>query len=201
MEMSLRNILLALAILIVIILGYAIEDTFGDVTSSGSTTNTQSNNAGSNTAITGGYESSTTYQSGSSSNTTTTNTTNNSTNQKTAVAPSNAPAMSVYGQGSCVIPLSLGMTTIGFAFSAGNYYIDQECERRKKAELLNKLGMKVASISLMCQDEDVWQSMWDAGTPCPINGLIGDDAKQAWLKKKKEWNGKPIPSGAIKHKR
>ena len=53
MEMSLRSILLALAIFIVIILGYAIEDTFGDVTSSGSTTNTQSNNAGSNTAITG----------------------------------------------------------------------------------------------------------------------------------------------------
>ena len=156
MEMSIRKLLLAVIIFTVIILGYAIEDAVSDVTSSGATTNTQSNNAGSNTAITGGYESSTTYQSGSSSNSTTTNTTNNSTNQKTAVNTSSAPAMSVYGQDSCVIPLSLGMTTIGFSFSAGNYYKDEACEKRKKIKLLNALSMKVAAISLACSDKDVW---------------------------------------------
>ena len=154
-----------------------------DVTSSGATTNTQTNNAGSNTAITGGYESSTTYQSGSSSNTTTTNTTNNSTNQKTAVNTSSAPAMSVYGQDSCVIPLSIGMTVIGFSTSMGTYYHDEECERRKKSKLLNGLGMKVAAISLMCQDKDVWQAMMDAGTPCPIDGLIGEEARKRWNEK------------------
>ena len=180
MEMSLRKLLLAVIIFTVIILGYAIEDAVSDVTSSGATTNTQSNNAGSNTAITGGYESSTTYQSGSSSNSTTTNTTNNSTNQKTAVNTSSAPAMSVYGQDSCVIPLSIGMTVIGFSTSMGTYYHDMECERRKKAKLLNGLGMKVAAISLMCQDKSVWKSMMDAGTPCPIDGLIGEQAKQRW---------------------
>lgn len=151
-----------------------------DVTSSGATTNTQSNNAGSNTAITGGYESSTTYQSGSSSNSTTSNTTNNSTNQETAVNPANAPAMSVYGQDSCVIPLSLGVTVIGFSTSMGTYYHDMECERRKKSKLLNALGMKVAAISLMCQDKSVWRSMMNAGTPCPIDGLIGEQAKKRW---------------------
>ena len=140
MEMSVRKLLLAVIIFTVIILGYAIEDAVSDVTSSGATTNTQSNNAGSNTAITGGYESSTTYQSGSSSNTTTTNTTNNSTNQKTAVNTSSAPAMSVYGQDSCVIPLSIGMTVIGFSTSMGTYYHDMECERRKKAKLLNGIN-------------------------------------------------------------
>jgi len=50
--------------MLVIIALLSIENAISDVTSSGSTTNTQSNNAGSNTAITGGYESSTTYQSG-----------------------------------------------------------------------------------------------------------------------------------------
>lgn len=153
---------------------------YADVTSSGATTNTQSNNAGSNTAITGGYESSTTYQSGSSSNSTTTNTTNNSTNQETAVNPANAPAMSVYGQDSCVIPLSLGVTVIGFSTSMGTYYHDMECERRKKSKLLNALGMKVAAISLMCQDKTVWRSMMNAGTPCPVDGLIGEQAKKRW---------------------
>jgi hypothetical protein len=160
-------------------------DAMGDVTSSGSTTNTQSNNAGSNTAITGGYESSTTYQSGSSSNTTTNNETNNSTNQKTATNSSSAPAMSVYGQDSCVIPLSVGVTTIGVSFSAGNYYVDENCERRKSATLLSKFGMKVAAISLMCQDPTVFDAMWNAGTPCPFEGLIGDKAKQKWLDQRK----------------
>jgi len=196
--------------LLVIILAYGIADAIGDVTSSGSTTNTQSNNAGSNTAITGGYESSTTYQSGSSSSTTTNNETNNSTNQKTAVNSASAPSMSVYGQDSCVIPLAAGVTVIGFSGSFGSYMVDEECERRKSVAVLAKLGMKVAAISLMCQDENVWQAMMDAGTPCPIEGLIGAKAKERWMEKRRKeltggtqtkpsmtWNEKPIPSGNI----
>ena len=193
--------LIIIALLIVLL---SIESAVSDVTSSGSTTNTQSNNAGSNTAITGGYESSTTYQSGSSSNSTTNNETNNSTNQETAVNSSNAPSMSVYGQDSCVIPLAAGVTVIGFSGTFGSYMRDDECERRKSTSVLAKLGMKVAAISLMCQEENVWQSMWDAGTPCPIDGLIGEKAKARWTEiggfhqpQADEWNGKPIPSGMI----
>ena len=182
--------------MIVIILMYGISEAISDVTSSGSTTNTQSNNAGSNTAITGGYESSTTYQSGSSSNSTTTNTTNNSTNAETAVNSASAPSMSVYGQDSCVIPLSAGWSVIGFSGSFGSYIRDSQCERRKASAVLAKLGMKVASISLMCQDKNVWQAMMDAGTPCPIDGLIGDKAKQRW-KEVNEKNTTAISNTAI----
>ena len=173
-------------IMIVIILAYGIADAIGDVTSSGATTNTQTNTAGTNTAITGGYESSTTYQSGSSSNSTTNNETNNSTNTKTAVNPSNAPSMSVYGQDSCVIPLAAGITVIGFSGSFGSYYTDPDCQRRKSVDVLAKLGMKVAAISLMCQDENVWEAMMMAGTPCPIDGLIGEKAKAKWIEKRKQ---------------
>ena len=181
-----KKILKGFGILGLLILALCLENAIADVTSSGSTTNTQSNNAGSNTAITGGYESATTYQSGSSSNSTTTNSTDNTTNQKTATNTSSAPSMSVYGQDSCVIPLSVGVTTIGISLSMGNYYIDKMCERRKSAVLLSKLGMKVASISLMCQDKNVWEAMMNAGTPCPIDGLIGDQAKARWIEKRKE---------------
>ncbi len=173
-------------VILAAILIYGITDAIGDVTSSGSTTNTQSNNAGSNTAITGGYESSTTYQSGSSSNSTTNNETNNSTNQKTAVNSASAPSMSVYGQDSCVIPLASGITIIGFSGSFGTYVTDESCERRKSIAVLAKLGMKVAAISLACQDENIWQAMMDAGTPCPIDGLIGDKAKAKWIEKRKQ---------------
>ena len=157
----------AVFLLFLLILLLGIDSALSDVTSSGSTTNTQSNNAGSNTAITGGYESSTTYQSGSSSNSTTTNTTNNSTNQETAVNSSSAPGMSVYGQDSCVIPLAAGVTVIGFSGSFGSYMIDEECERRKASAVLAKLGMKVAAISLMCQDVGVWQACLLYTSPSP----------------------------------
>jgi len=185
-------------ILLLTILVLGIADALGDVTSSGATTNTQSNNAGSNTAITGGYESSTTYQSGSSSNTTTTNSTNNNTNTKTAVNSSSAPAMSVYGQDSCVIPLAAGITVIGFSGTYGSYYTDPNCERRKSVSVLAKLGMKVAAISLMCQDENVWLAMASSATYCPIDGLIGEAAKKRWEEvggfhrtKQKTYNTKP----------
>ena len=202
--------LLAIIIFIIIILGYAIEDAISDTTSSGSTTNNQTSTTGSQTAITGGYsqETTTTYQSGSSSNTTTNSTTNNNNETETAVNSSNAPSMSVYGQDSCVIPLAAGVTVIGFSGSFGSYMRDEECERRKKSKLLKSLGMSVASISIMCQDYDVWRSMADSGTWCPIDGLIGEQAKARWQEvggfyrtKTKTWNGEPIPSGAIKHKR
>ena len=156
-----------------------------DVTSSGSTENTQTNQSGGNTAITGGYESSTTYQSGSESTTTTNNDTTNTTNAKTAANSSSAPAMSVYGQDSCVIPLAAGITVIGFSGTFGSYFVDPQCERRKATAVLAKLGMKVAAISLMCQDENVWQAMMMAGTPCPIDGLIGEKAKAKWIEKRK----------------
>ena len=169
-------------IAIIILLG--IENAVSDVTSSNSTSN-QTNVSGGNTSIQG-YEATTTYQSGSSSNTTTNNETNNSTNTKTAVNPSNAPAMSVYGQDSCVIPLAAGITVIGFSGTYGSYYTDPACELRKKSKLLNKLGMKVAAISLMCQDDAVFDAMMNAGTPCPVDGLIGEQAKARWLEKRKE---------------
>ena len=172
-------------VLVFFIILLCIESAFADVTSSGATTNSQQNTTGSNTAITGGYEAATTYQSGSSSNTTTTNSTDNSNKTKNAVNSSSAPAMSVYGQDSCVIPLAAGITVIGFSGTFGSYYADPNCERRKSVAVLSKLGMKVAAISLMCQDENVWQSMMMAGTPCPVDGLIGEQAKARWIEKRK----------------
>ena len=181
------KVLKGLGILVVVILALCLENAIADVTSSGSTTNTQSNNAGSNTAITGGYESATTYQSGSSSNSTTSNETNNSSNTKTAVNSSSAPAMSVYGQDSCVIPLAAGITVIGFSGTFGSYFVDPDCSRRKMAKLLSQvMGMKVAGITLLCQDENVWEAMMNAGTPCPIDGLIGEKAKARWIEKRKD---------------
>ena len=40
--------------------------------------------------------------------------------------------------------------------------------------------MKVAAVSVMCQDERVFTAMMNAGTPCPVDGKIGDQARTIW---------------------
>ena len=42
------------------------------------------------------------------------------------------------------------------------------------------MGMRVAAVSLMCQDYRVFSAMQMAGTPCPYEGMIGEEAALAW---------------------
>ena len=143
---------------------------------------TQTNTSGSNTAIEGGYTSTatTTYQSGSSSNSTTSNTTNSNT--RSAPPSSSAPSYNSMTQDVCAVGVSVGVQTFGIGISGGKHAIDKNCERLKLARILNDFGMKVAAVAILCQDERVFESMIQAGTPCPIDGKIGNEAKQLWSK-------------------
>jgi len=143
---------------------------------------TQTNVSGSNTAIEGNYssESSTTYQSGSSSNTTTSSTTNS--NIKSAPPSSSAPSYNSMTQDVCAVGASVGVQTFGVGLSGGKHFIDKNCERLKLARILNDFGMKVAAVAILCQDERVFESMIQAGTPCPIDGKIGKNALALWTK-------------------
>ena len=143
---------------------------------------TQTNTSGSNTAIEGGYTSTstTTYQSGSSSNSTTNSTTNSNT--KSAPPSASSPSYNSMTQDVCAVGGSLGIQTFGLGVSGGKHFIDKNCERLKLARILNDFGMKVAAVAILCQDERVFESMIQAGTPCPIDGKIGKEAKQLWGK-------------------
>ena len=143
---------------------------------------TQHNTSGSNTAIEGGYTSSatTTYQSGSSSNSTTTN--NSTSNVKSAPPSAGAPSYNSMTQDVCAVGVSLGVQTFGIGISGGKHVIDKNCERLKLARILNDFGMKVAAVAILCQDERVFESMIQAGTPCPIDGKIGKEAEKLWSK-------------------
>ena len=143
---------------------------------------TQTNTSGSNTAIEGGYTSTatTTYESGSSSNSTTTNTTNS--NIRSAPPSAGAPSYNSMTQDVCAVGVSMGVQTFGIGLSGGKHVIDKNCERLKLARILNDFGMKVAAVAILCQDERVFESMIQAGTPCPIDGKIGKDAQALWSK-------------------
>ena len=141
---------------------------------------TQSNVSGTNTAIEGGYESTTTYQSGSES---TSNTTNSTTsNIRSSPPTSSAPSYNSMTQDVCAVGASAGLQTFGIGVSCGKHFIDKNCERLKLARILNDFGMKVAAVAILCQDERVFESMIQAGTPCPIDGRIGKEAMNLWEK-------------------
>ena len=143
---------------------------------------TQTNVSGSNTAIEGGYTSTatTTYETGSES----TSTTNNTTNSDIRSSPPQAaaPSYNSMTQDVCAVGASAGIQTFGVGISGGKHFIDKNCERLKLARILNDFGMKVAAVAILCQDERVFESMIQAGTPCPIDGKIGKEAKALWKK-------------------
>ena len=143
--------------------------------------NNQTNVSGSNTSIEGGYTGgAATYESGSSSSTTTNSTSNS--NIRSAPPTAGAPSYNSMTQDVCAVGASVGVQTFGVGVSGGKHFIDKNCERLKLARILNDFGMKVAAVAILCQDERVFESMIQAGTPCPIDGKIGKDALVLWNK-------------------
>ena len=146
--------------------------------------NTQSNQTGSNTQITGGYTSTTTNNNDGQTNTTTNTTTNNSTTNGSDVPvnSANAPSFSAMSQDVCSTGISGSVSTLGFGVSGGKHIRDLNCERIKLSKVLFDFNMKIAAVSLLCQDARVYMAMKSAGTPCPWDGKIGPDAQAMWDK-------------------
>ncbi len=147
--------------------------------------NTQTNESGSNTNITGGYESTTTttYEDGATNSTTSTSTTtSSSTGSNIPVNSANSPSYSAMSQDVCSMGVSGSISTLGFGASVGKHVRDLNCERIKLSKVLYDYGMKVAAVSILCQDERVFEAMQMAGTPCPFEGKIGSEAMAQWNK-------------------
>jgi hypothetical protein len=92
-----------------------------------------------------------------------------------------APSMMSYSQDLCTTGVSGAVQTQILGFSAGKTMRDQNCERLKLSKTLFDMGMRVAAVSLLCQDLRVFQAMLEAGTPCPFDGQIGEKAKVEWI--------------------
>jgi len=187
-----RSIGIAVVITVCMLWAFSalMDSAMADVTGAGSTTNDQvtSGSSSSNTAITGGYhsEATTNYQSGSSQSTTTTNTTNNNNNSYTGdtrtVPSASAPGISAMSQDLCTVGVGIGIQKPLIGGSIGITKRDMNCERMKLAKLLFDFNMKVSAVAILCQDARVFQSMVMAGTPCPFQGKIGDEALAEWNK-------------------
>lgn len=155
------------------------------------TVNSTSNNTNTNN--------NTNVNTNTSNNTNTNNNTNNSTSNNTNTNNNNnksdvtqtikspppsaiAPTVNAGGNDTCTVSYSAAVQSQILGIAGGGHVRDLNCERLKNAKTLYNMGMKVASVSLMCQDSRVFEAMEMAGTPCPFNGKIGEEAKELWAK-------------------
>lgn len=107
----------------------------------------------------------------------------NSTSTTTVKSPpptAVAPAVTNINNDVCAVGFSGAAQTQILGISFGGTTTDYNCERLKLAKTLYDMGMKVAAVSTLCQDERVFTAMMNAGTPCPVDGKIGEQAKAIW---------------------
>ena len=104
----------------------------------------------------------------------------------------NSPSVVVNNSDVCKTAVAGAVQTQILGISSGITVTDENCERIKLARSLYASGMKVASVSILCQDARVWDSMTMAGTPCPYMGSIGQDAETGWKE-----NMDMIPEGSV----
>ena len=146
-------------------------------------TQTFNNNNVTSSSTTTSSTAATVNQNINSGSMTNTNVNQNDTIQRVIQAPPTtvAPAMMSGGNSDlCTTGTSGAVQTQLFGASAGGTVKDENCERLKLSKTLFDMGMKVAAVATMCQDRRVWDAMISAGTPCPIDGKIGQEAKSLW---------------------
>ena len=116
----------------------------------------------------------------STSNSTSYSKSDSTTTVKSPPPTAVAPAVTVINSDVCAVAASGAVQTQILGISMGGTMTDKNCERLKLARGVYDMGMKVAAVAIMCQDERVFAAMMNAGTPCPVDGKIGEAAKEIW---------------------
>jgi len=90
------------------------------------------------------------------------------------------PSVNSSSSDLCTVGVAGAVQTQILGVSTGETVRDENCERLKISKTLYDMGMKVAAVSVLCQDRRVYDAMEMAGTPCPFLGKIGDQASDEW---------------------
>jgi hypothetical protein len=91
-----------------------------------------------------------------------------------------APGITSINSDLCAVGVSGAAQTQILGIAIGSTFVDKNCERLKLSKTLYDMGMKVAAVATLCQDERVFTAMMNAGTPCPVDGKIGEQAREIW---------------------
>ena len=107
-------------------------------------------------------------------------TSNSTTTIKSPPPTAVAPNITSINNDLCAVGVSGAAQTQILGIAIGSTFVDKNCERLKLSKTLYDMGMKVAAVATLCQDERVFTAMMNAGTPCPVDGKIGNEAKVVW---------------------
>ena len=103
----------------------------------------------------------------------------------------NAPVLPNSNSDICKVGIGGAVQNNVLGIATGVLIDDELCQLLKLSRSQFAYGMKVSAVAILCQDPRVWDSMTDAGTPCPVRGLIGAEAEQYWAD-----NPHEIPEGS-----
>ena len=93
----------------------------------------------------------------------------------------NAPVLPNSNSDICKVGIGGAVQNNVLGIATGVLVDDELCQLLKLSRSQYAFGMKVSAVAILCQDARVWDSMADAGTPCPVRGFIGAEAEQYWL--------------------
>ena len=116
-----------------------------------------------------------------------------------APSTASAPSVIVNNQDVCTTGASAAVQTQILGIAGATVNTDENCERLKLSRALYGMGMKVAAVSVLCQDPRVFDAMEMAGTPCPYFGTIGETAQAGWDSHPEDKPGYKEPSNAKKY--
>ena len=103
----------------------------------------------------------------------------------------NAPTIMNNNSDICKVGVGASVQNNVVGVATGVVIDDELCQKLKLSRSMYAYGMKVAAVSILCQDARVWDAMTDAGTPCPARGSIGAEAAEYWTD-----NPDEIPDGS-----
>jgi hypothetical protein len=103
----------------------------------------------------------------------------------------NAPSIINSNSDICKVGVGGSVQNNVLGVATGVLIDDKLCQKLKLSRSMYQYGMKVAAVSILCQDYRVYDAMTDAGTPCPYKGSIGVEAQEGW-----ESNPSDIPDGS-----
>jgi len=79
--------------------------------------------------------------------------------------------------------------------TGGTVVVDEHCMRLKSARAFNAVGLKTVAASILSADPVSFRAMWLSGVYPPIDGKLGNEARDLWLQ-----NPQLLPDGLTMEK-
>ena len=98
-------------------------------------------------------------------------------------ATASAPSVQITNSDICkYATANTGVQTQVFGISTGGVIVtDEHCMRLKSARAMNAVGLKTVAASILSTDATTFKAMWMSGVYPPIDGKLGNEARELWL--------------------